>query len=368
MPPGGLEPLDELAARTAQGPGNDDPLARRAGLRRACGSSRSKLSPVAIRRSTRSRLSSRAKYSTTARATTPPTAFDLGELVRLSSAQEVFAAEAVGDELGRHGPRRAGCRGRNRTREKGCSLLFSIAWIEVLRALLAEALERRDLVRLQLVHVRRVFYEAEVEETGGDLLAEALYVHRGLGGPVDDVLQRLRGAAGVHAAGNGLALGAGDRLAADGAHLWHLERSFVAGAFLGMARTTCGITSPARSTTTVSPIKDALLLDIVLVVQRGARDGHPADVDRLEQRLGRQGPGSPDLDDDVVAAWCGRQAARTCTLWPSAGTWRQTPGRAAGRASRPSRRRRRSGTRATPSQRSTARTPRRRTRCESWTR
>jgi hypothetical protein len=132
-----------------------------------------------------------------------------------------------------------------------------------------------------VVDVRDVLYEAEVEELGGYLLAEAIYVHSPLGGPVDDVLEGLGGAAGVHAAGDGLTLWAKDRLSADGARPWHLEGVFVAVALL-VERTDYlrdHVPSPLDHYGVAD--EDALLLYVVLVVERGARDGHPADVHRL---------------------------------------------------------------------------------------
>ena len=50
----------------------------------------------------------------------------------------------------------------------------------------------------------------------------------------------------------------------------------------GAGETTCGITSPARSTITSSPDADVLAREVLLVVQRRELDRDAADVDRLE--------------------------------------------------------------------------------------
>jgi hypothetical protein len=87
------------------------------------------------------------------------------------------------------------------------------------------------LFGIEVVDVGSVTYESEVEQPGGKLLAKAVDIHSGLRGPVDDVLQSLRGATGIHATGNSLPLGARDRLVADRAIGWHLEGVFVAFTF-----------------------------------------------------------------------------------------------------------------------------------------
>ena len=58
------------------------------------------------------------------------------------------------------------------------------------------------------------------------------------------------------------------------------------------------MTSPARCTTTVSPTRMSLALDVVLVVQGRARHHDAADGHRLELGDRRQRAGAPDLDPD----------------------------------------------------------------------
>ena len=64
-------------------------------------------------------------------------------------------------------------------------------------------------------------------------------------------------------------------------------------------RTTCGITSPARRTITVSPSHHAEAPHLVHVVQRGVADRDAADEHRRQPRHRRDRPGAPDLELDV---------------------------------------------------------------------
>ena len=65
---------------------------------------------------------------------------------------------------------------------------------------------------------------------------------------------------------------------------------------------TWGITSPARTTSTQSPIRIVLLLDLVFVVERGGRDGDAADFHRLEDREWCQRTGAAHVHLDVEQA------------------------------------------------------------------
>ena len=53
----------------------------------------------------------------------------------------------------------------------------------------------------------------------------------------------------------------------------------------GAGESTCGITSPARSTITSSPSRMSLRAKVLLVVERRELDGDAADVNRLEHRV-----------------------------------------------------------------------------------
>ena len=63
--------------------------------------------------------------------------------------------------------------------------------------------------------------------------------------------------------------------------------------------TTCGITSPARCTITVSPCADVLAVDVLLVVQRRLGDGDAADLHGLELRPRVERPGAADAHVDL---------------------------------------------------------------------
>ena len=142
--------------------------------------------------------------------------------------------------------------------------------------------------------------QAEVKEPGSQLLAQALDVHGRLGREVDDVLQSLRRTAGVYAAGHGFSLGPGHRLAANGTPLRHLESLLVAGAVVGDGPDDLRDHIPRPLDYHGVPNKNALILYVVLVVERGPGDGHPPDVYRRKYRLRRQRPGPADVNNDVL--------------------------------------------------------------------
>ena len=64
--------------------------------------------------------------------------------------------------------------------------------------------------------------------------------------------------------------------------------------------TTWGITSPARITTTSSPLAHVLAGQVLLVVEGRGGDGDAADVDRLQHRERDQVAGAADVPDDLV--------------------------------------------------------------------
>ena len=82
--------------------------------------------------------------------------------------------------------------------------------------------------------------------------------------------------------------------------------------------TTSGITSPARRTITVSPMRTSLRRDLVLVVQRGVADRGAADEHRLQLGHRRQLAGAPDLDVDVAHYGELLLPPETCAPPPSA--------------------------------------------------
>ena len=75
-----------------------------------------------------------------------------------------------------------------------------------------------------------------------------------------------------------------------------------AGRLSARTPTTSGITSPARRTITVSPMRTSLRRDLVLVVQRGVADRRAADEHRLQLGHRRELAGAADLDVDAAHA------------------------------------------------------------------
>ena len=74
---------------------------------------------------------------------------------------------------------------------------------------------------------------------------------------------------------------------------WPVRRS-------GIDFTTSGMTSPARRMRTMSPIAHVLPAQLVLVVERGPRDGGAAQADRGHLGDGRQHAGAPHRGPDPL--------------------------------------------------------------------
>ena len=85
------------------------------------------------------------------------------------------------------------------SRQSGCCLLFSTAFLQVGRTLLAEPFQPGDLVPVEPVNVARVMDPAEVDEPVRQVRAETLDVHRCPADEVVDSLLELRRARGVGA-------------------------------------------------------------------------------------------------------------------------------------------------------------------------
>jgi hypothetical protein len=67
-----------------------------------------------------------------------------------------------------------------------------------------------------------------------------------------------------------------------------------------IGETTCGITSPARITTTSSRLADVLALEVLLVMERRGAHRDAADMDGLEHGEREQVSGAADVPDDLV--------------------------------------------------------------------
>ncbi len=136
---------------------------------------------------------------------------------------------------------------------------------QVLRRLLAHALQRQQAGQAEPVQVRQGLDDAGVHQLVDQLLAQALDVHRAALGEVQQGLLALGGAEqAAGAAVVGFALLAHGLAAADRAVRGHGEgRAARASGSAGLRRggttpTTSGMTSPARRTITVSPTRTSL--------------------------------------------------------------------------------------------------------------
>ena len=131
-------------------------------------------------------------------------------------------------------------------------------------------------------------------------LAQVLDVHRAAAREVDDAPPDLGRALQVRAARDRLALGADDRRPAVGAVAGITNLRSPPLRRLGIGATTSGITSPARRTTTVSPISTPLRSTSSALCSVAIEIGHAADAHRLEHRERGDRAGAPDADLDVA--------------------------------------------------------------------
>src|SRR5439155_5461568 len=137
---------------------------------------------------------------------------------------------------------------------------------------------------------------------GGELLdqdlSQPLDVHRRAAREVPERLTEHRRAGGVRAAADRLPLGPKGGASANGAELRELERHGAVGTKrlddLDDLRDHLAALFDEHRV----PDADVLALDLVLVVERRARDGRPGERDGLEQRDRRQRAGPSDLDVD----------------------------------------------------------------------
>ena len=89
--------------------------------------------------------------------------------------------------------------------------------------------------------------------------------------------------------------------AADGTDLREIRRAWrPSGRFSGTTPSTCGITSPARWTSTVSPMRTSLRAISSSLCSVALVHDDAADRDRLQPRHRRQRAGAADLDVDAV--------------------------------------------------------------------
>ena len=157
---------------------------------------------------------------------------------------------------------------------------------EVGRRLLGEALELGQLGDGEPVEVGEVVHQPPVDELVDDDLAEVLDVHGPPRAEVEQRLLELRRAGGVGAADDDLALRPRGARAADrDTGPGEAKGTASGGRRSSTTWTMCGITSPARSTTTVSPMRTSSRwtsssLCRVTLADRDARRSAPARAGR----------------------------------------------------------------------------------------
>src|SRR5262249_22349488 len=123
-------------------------------------------------------------------------------------------------------------------------------------------------------------------------------VGRGLH-PVDERLEAAGRARAIRAAVYRLALGLDDLRAAERAVRRHLERLRPCAVRAGRADDLRDHVARTLDDHVVS-LADVLAVDVLLVVERGARDRHAAHLHRLEERPRVERAGTPDADADLV--------------------------------------------------------------------
>ena len=237
-----------------------------------------------------------------------PDALALHDLLLARGCQAVDVAEVAREVLGGH-PADVGdvqpeehAAERDRLRRLDRS-------DRVRRRDLGEAVELEQLLLGQPVELGQRADEAEVPEPAHELLADAVDVGGGLH-PVDQRLEPARRAGAVRAAVHRLALGLDDLRAAERAVRRHRERLRALAVRPGRPDDLRDHVAGALDDHVVA-LADLLAVDVLLVVQRRARDRDAADLDGLEHRPRIERARAADADRDLVAAAWSRSSAPT---------------------------------------------------------
>ncbi len=155
-----------------------------------------------------------------------------------------------------------------------------------------------ELLLRQPVEIGHRAEQGEIPEPPHELLADALDVHRGAD-PVDQRLEPARRAGTVGTAVHHLPLGLHDLVLAERAVRGHPELLRAAPVLAGRPDDLRNhVPGPLHDHEVA--LADLLAVDVLLVVQRRARDGDTADLDRLEQRPRVERTRPPDADQDLV--------------------------------------------------------------------
>ena len=169
---------------------------------------------------------------------------------------------------------------------------------ELLRRLLGETLQREQLHRGELVQVADVRDQLGVEQRPHALVAEPPDVHGAATREVHDAFENPRGAGNVGAIGHHLVVRMLDLGAAAGAALRHAKRLLAPRAPGRRTQNLRNHFARARDFDRVADT-DVLGGDEICVVQRGVRDGDPADFHRFEDGVGVERTGAAHVDTNV---------------------------------------------------------------------
>ena len=173
---------------------------------------------------------------------------------------------------------------------------------EVLGRFFAHMIQRRDRLRLEGIQLRRRAHEFRLDQRLAQRNAKPVDVHRLAGGEVRDVAQPLRRALRTRAAQSGTVRIAHDRRAALGARVRHTKRDRAIRTLFAHDGEDLGNDLPRLLHEHRVADAQVEIVDEVLIVQRGVRDGRPRQTHRLDDRLRREHARAPDLHDDVAHA------------------------------------------------------------------
>ena len=152
----------------------------------------------------------------------------------------------------------------------------------------------------QIVEVGDFVTEAGIDEQRRHRVADAFDIHRAARAPVSQALAQLRGTRYVRAVREDVVRRMVDGRSAHGARRReHVRARVLRDAVRARAPRRTGMTSPARRTTTVSPIADVLAHDIGFVVQRRHLYRHAADRHGFEYRVRIEFARAAHVDADV---------------------------------------------------------------------
>ena len=166
--------------------------------------------------------------------------------------------------------------------------------------LLRHSFERSHLFEFQFVEVGHVAHHPFLHELFGQRVAQALDPHRAARGEVEQTPLQLRRAVRGHAARDDLAFGARDDAAAHGTLPWEAESLLRARA--ARRDDAQDLRDDLAALLYVHPVADlhAQALDLVLVVQRRARDHRARELHRREHGDRGERARATDLHDDVL--------------------------------------------------------------------